>query len=129
MAALAPIPSASVMTTVAAMPLARIRLRSTDADVLRQRLRQVEPAAVPHAAHRIAGRGNIAKLAEGGESGSLRALAALDPLLRLNRQVAADLVVQIAIVGSHGPYSLPAGFMMRPMAPTSCDQRSRSRVS
>ena len=101
MAALAPMPSASVTTTVAAIPLARSSERKPTRMSCAERLGRVEPAAVPDAAHRIAHGGDVAELAQRREARRLRILAALDPLLDAEREVAADFVVEFAIVGTH----------------------------
>jgi hypothetical protein len=67
-----------------------------------QRRQPVEPAAVPHPPHRVANRRHVAELAQRGQPGRLRILAAFDPLLDAERQMAADLVVELVLIGSHG---------------------------
>ncbi len=101
MAALAPMPSASVMMTVAVRPLAR---RSE-----RMPMRISRPSAVtasnqrvyPDAPHGFAHVRDVAELAQRGEARRLRIFAAVDPFLHAEREMAADFVVEIAIVGPH----------------------------
>ena len=74
----------------------------TDAHVLHERLRHVVPAAVPDAAHLVAHLRQVAELPQRVGARLLRRLAAIDALLDLDRQVAADFVVEFALVGTHG---------------------------
>ena len=73
-----------------------------DAHVLDERFAHVEPAAVPDAAHLVAQPRHVAELPQRAQPRLLRMFAAIDPLLDLERQVAADFVVEVAIVGTHG---------------------------
>ena len=72
-----------------------------DPHVLRKRVGHVEPAAVPHAPHFLAQVRHVAELPQRREAGGLRILAAVDPFLDVDRQVAADFVVEVVLVGSH----------------------------
>jgi hypothetical protein len=90
----------------------------------------VEPAWPPDAANGVARQEDVAELLQGGQARGFGILAAFDPLLDAQRQMAPDLLVELVQVWLHGRYSLPcAGFRTRPMAWTSCDHLSRSRAS
>ena len=89
------------MMTVAVRPFARrsermpMRIsRPSDGD-------GVEPAGVPDAPHRFAHVRDVAELAQRGEARRLGIFAAVDPLLHAEREMAADFVIEIAIVGPH----------------------------
>ena len=94
-------------------------------------LGRVEPAAAPDAPHRIARERDVAEFLQRGQASGVGILAALDPLLDAEGQVAANLVVEVVARRAASRYSLlaGAGFMMRPIAFTSCDHRSCSRDS
>jgi hypothetical protein len=94
----------------------------------------VEPAGAPDAPDRVACERDVPEFLQRREAGRFWILAALDPLFHAEGHVAANLVVELVAVGDvrpHGRYSLPAGagFMMRPIALTSCDHRFCSRSS
>ncbi len=72
-----------------------------DAHFAAERGEGVEPAGVPDAPHRFAHVRDVAELAQRGEARRLGIFAAIDPLLHAEREMAADFVVEIAIVGSH----------------------------
>ena len=72
-----------------------------DAHVLSKRLGRVEPAAAPDAPHRLARQRDVAELPQRGETRGVGILAAIDALLDAEREVAADLVVEVALVGAH----------------------------
>ncbi len=98
--------------------------------VASERRGRVEPAAVPDAPHRVADRRGVSQFPQRGQASGFGILAAIDSFFHAEGQMSPDFVVQLTFVGAHG-YSSPAcaGFMMRPIAFTSCDQRSRSRNS
>ena len=100
-----------------------------DTHVLQQGEGGVEPAAVPDAVHRVADGGDVAELAQRRQAGGLRVRAAVNMLFRAERQMTADLLVELALVRAHGYSLLGTGFITRPIAFTSCDHRSRSRDS
>ena len=62
---------------------------------------------IPHPTHRVADRRDVPELPQRGQSGRLGILAALDPVLHAERQVAADFVVEVAIVRPHGAIPRP----------------------
>ena len=101
-----------------------------DTHVLQERERRFDPARAPDLAHRLLRPQQVAELLHRRETRRLGVLAALDPLLDADRDVAADLVVELVRPRPHR-YSSPAvaGFITRPIASTSSDQRSCSRVS
>ena len=94
-------------------------------------LGRVEPAAAPDAPHRVARERDVAEFLQRRQASGFGILAALDPFLDAEGQMAADFVVEIVARRAACGYSLlaGAGFMMRPIASTSCDQRSCSRDS
>ena len=65
-----------------------------DAHVLHERLRHVVPAAVPHAAHLVAHLRHVAELLQRVGARLLRRFTAIDPLLDLEREMAADFVIE-----------------------------------
>ncbi len=73
-----------------------------DAHVLAESGDGVEPAAVPDAPHRFAHVRDVAELSQRVQARGLRVLTALDPLLDLDRQVAANLVVEFPFFWPHG---------------------------
>ena len=72
-----------------------------DSHVLPEGRDRVKPAAVPDAPHRVADGRNVTEFPQCSQPGGLRILAALDPFLHAEGHVAADFVVEIAIVGTH----------------------------
>ena len=82
-------------------PLRAQQRAQADAHVLAERRGRVEPAAVPDAPHRFADGRDVAEFAQRSQARGFRILAALDSLLDAERQVAADLFVELVIVGSH----------------------------
>ena len=88
--------------------LGALQRAAGDPDVLCEVARGVEPAAVPDPAHRLANRRDVAELAQCGQPRGFRILAALDPLLDAQRQVPADLVVELAQIGAHRLFLCPA---------------------
>ena len=100
-------------------------------DVPDEGLGRVDPARAPDASHRIARERDVAEFLQRRQARGGRILAALDPFLDADRQMAANLVVEVVLVGPHLRYSLlaGAGFITRPIASTSCDHRSCSRDS
>jgi hypothetical protein len=83
-------------------PLRAQQRSEADAHVLSEPDTRIEPAAVPDAPHRVADGGHVAKFAQRRQTRGLGMLAALDALLDAERQVAANLVVQLVVVRSHG---------------------------
>ena len=73
----------------------------TDAHLRPERRDRVEPAAVPDPSHRFARVRDVAELPQRGQPGGRRIFAALDPLLHAEGQVAADFLVEVALVGPH----------------------------
>src|SRR5207253_4063045 len=101
-----------------------------DPDVSCDCFRVIEPARSPNASNGVARREDVAEFLQGGQARRFGILAAFDPFLDAQGQVAPDLFVEFVPVRGHGRYSfLGAGFMMSPIAWTSCDHRSRSRRS
>src|SRR6185503_998716 len=106
----------------------RERLRAAqrpqrDPDVLPERFGAFDQAWTPDRAHGVAHQRGVAELAQRRVARLLRVFAALDALADREGDVSANLVVEIVQVWPHGH---SAGFMIRPMALTSRDQRSRS---
>jgi hypothetical protein len=106
MAALAPMPSASVTTTVRARVPSRACSERMPTRMSCQSAagRRASGRQTPRIESRD--RRDVAELLQRGQARGLRILAALDPLLDLEGQVAADLVVEVAVVGRMG-YSFP----------------------
>src|SRR5262249_3009403 len=96
-------------------------------DVMPERVGRLHPVRTPDGAHRIAGEGDVAEFLERRQTGRFGIIAALDPLLHADRHVAADLFVEFLVSGVHRyPFPSRAGFITRPIASTTCAQRSRS---
>jgi hypothetical protein len=68
----------------------------------------VVPAAVPDAAHLVANAWDVAEFHQRRAPRSHRILAAFDSLFDVHRQMAANLVVEVAFVRSHGSLLLPS---------------------
>src|SRR5262249_26743577 len=103
-----------------------------DPDVVPERFGRFEHARTPDRAYGLACEGDVAEFLQRREPRGRRILAAVDALLDADGEMAADFFVEIVIVRDakgHAYSSLARGFMTRPIASTSCDQRSRSRES
>ena len=70
-------------------------------DISRERFSLIVPTAVPDAPHLVAHGGHVAELHQRRATRAHRILPAIDPLLDVDRQVAADFLVEVAFVGSH----------------------------
>ena len=74
-----------------------------EADVASERLDGVEPVGAPDAPHRVAGEREVAEFLQRRQAGGGGIVAALDPILDAERQMTADFLVQVVLVGRHGP--------------------------
>ena len=87
---------------MAARPFARRSERSANRMSRPRAVGRVEPAAVPDAPHRVADGRDVAEFPQRRQASGFRILATLDPFLDADGQVAANLVVEVALVGPHG---------------------------
>ena len=72
-----------------------------DPHLPQQRLGGIEPAAVPHSPHGVARVRDVAELAQRRQPRGLGIFAAIDAFLDADRQMAANLLVEVAIVRAH----------------------------
>jgi hypothetical protein len=70
-------------------------------DVARERGRSVVPAAVPHAPHLVAHGWHVTELDQRRAPRDFRILAAFNPLRDADRDVPADLILDLAFIRSH----------------------------
>src|SRR5262249_9882804 len=82
-------------------PLGATEGADAEADLLPEGDGGVEPAGVPDAMHGVADFADVAEFLQRGAASGGGILAALDPVLDADREMAADLVVEVAIVRSH----------------------------
>ena len=80
-----------------------------DSYFLEEQQHGVGPAAVPDPMHRVANGRHGPEFLERGLPGGLWILATLDPFPNAQLQVAADFVLEVAVVGSHGYSATPRG--------------------
>src|SRR5262249_35172721 len=101
-----------------------------DPDISRERFGLIVPAVVPHAPHRISDICDVPEFPQRGQARGLGIGAAFNPFFDAQGHMTADFFVEFVQVRLHTRYSLlGSGFIMSPIACTSCDPRSASRAS
>ena len=94
-------PSASVSTTVDGEAFGAPQRAKREPDVLRDGVDHVEPAIAPDASHRVARERDVAEFLPRRQSSGCRIFAAVDALLDADRQVAANLFIEVVVVRAH----------------------------